>query len=79
MLIALLEKLTYFNAAKDFGYGAKYYIVSYRIVTSQSVRFIMSVQGEMKRNNVLAPTDCDEMSQKTHVCRSLTEGCCGLS
>ena len=53
--IALLEKLTYFNAAKDFGSSAKYYIVSYRIVTSQSVWFIiMSVQGEMKRNDETA-------------------------
>ena len=55
MLIALLEKLTYLNASKDFGYGTKYYIVSYCIVTSQSVRFIiMSVQVEMKRNDETA-------------------------
>jgi len=40
VLIAFVEKLTYFNAATDFGSGAKYYIASYRIVTSRSHRYV---------------------------------------
>jgi len=59
VLKALLEKLTYFNAAKDFGYGAKYYIASYRIMTSRSHRYVIisteySVCYEMTRNDEIA-------------------------